>query len=105
MKLTTLATLFAFSMTSLTATAQIATPQHLSDAHTMVRVNASQRFLLLPVEEKEENAHVDIVCNNQVVKGFNLRLAVDKVDYLVPLDLSKFDKNLLLDITFHGDRH
>ena len=76
MKLTTLATLFAFSMTSLTATAQIATPQHLSDAHTMVRVNASQRFLLLPVEEKEENAHVDIVCNNQVVKGFNLRLAV-----------------------------
>jgi levanase/fructan beta-fructosidase len=107
--LKTLAVMAAFVCGNLSAQAQIVAPEHLSDTHTMLRVNPTQRFLLIPVEEKEENAHIDVICNNHIVKSFNVRLAVDKVDYCVPLDIQTLrngeNEKLLLDITFHGDRH
>ena len=81
------------------------TPQILSDNHAMLRVDASGRYLLLPVQEKEENANVRIIVDNQQVQALNVRLAVDKVDYFVPLDIRRFDsKTVLLDINFHSDR-
>lgn len=77
----------------------------LGDNHAMKRVTASQRFLLLPVEEKEENAHVNVIVDNKVVKQFNCRLAVDHVDYYVPLELQSLGApEALLDITFQGER-
>ena len=86
-------------------TATALTPQILSDNHAMLRVNATGKYLLLPVQEKEENANVRIIVDNQQVQALNVRLAVDKVDYFVPLDIQRFDaKTVLLDITFHGDR-
>ena len=92
----------AFMLSASAADAQIAQPQHLSDTHTMLRVGASQRYLLLPVEEKEENAHVTVVCDNHSVMNFNIRLAVDKADYFVPFELKN---DVLFDITFPADRH
>ena len=76
-------------------------PQILSDRHAMLRINAQSRYLLLPIQEREEIANISIIVNGKQVKSLNAKLAVDKVDYYVPLDLSS---NLLLDITFHGDR-
>ena len=99
-------------LAAMTAGAQ--KPCVLGDNHAMLRLNQGSRLLLLPVQEKEENAAVAVLDgNNEVVKRFNVRLAVDKVDYYVPLDLSKLSarwdlqsdrSSLLLDITFHGDR-
>ena len=103
-QLKTFAALAAFLMIGISAKAQIQSPEHLSDTHTMLRISAAKQLLLLPVEEKEENAHVDIICDNRVVKSFNIRLAVDKVDYLVPLELTGMS-NVLLDINFPNDRH
>ena len=86
------------------------TPQILGDSHAMLRVPATQKYLLLPVQEKEENANVRVIVDNRQVHTFNVRLAVDKVDYYVPLELKgeKWEINgnhsILLDITFHGDR-
>ena len=79
-------------------------PQILSDRHAMLRINAQSRYLLLPIQEREEIANISILVNGKQVKSLNAKLAVDKVDYYVPLDLSSFNPNLLLDITFHGDR-
>ena len=79
-------------------------PQILSDRHAMLRINAQSRYLLLPIQEREEIANISIIVNGKQVKSLNAKLAVDKVDYYVPLDLSSFNPNLLLDITFHGDR-
>ncbi len=90
------------------AKAQTVKIEHLSDKHSLLRVNPTQRYLLVPVEEKEEMAHVDVICNNRSVLNFNVRLAVDKVDYYVPVDLLEYNTQrlpLLLDITFHADRH
>ncbi|MBP3756935.1 MAG: DUF4980 domain-containing protein, partial [Prevotella sp.] len=85
----------------------------LGETHAMKRVDANQRYLLLPVQEKEEMAHVKVICQNQVVKELNVRLAVDHVDYVVPLELNSLccKENVkngksayLLDIQFNGNR-
>ena len=60
------------------------TPKILGDRHAMLRLDKQKKYLLLPVEEKEEYAHIRVVRNNQLVKTLNCRLAVDKVDYYVP---------------------
>ncbi|MDD6744348.1 MAG: DUF4980 domain-containing protein, partial [Bacteroidales bacterium] len=75
-------------------------PQVLGDRHAMLRLDANKKYLLLPVEEKEENAHVRVVKNNQLVKTFNCRLAVDKVDYFVPYEIGEGE---IFDITFNGN--
>ena len=81
------------------------TPQMLSDNHAMLRVDVSNRYLLLPVQEREEIANVRVIVDNNVAQTFNVKLAADKIDYFVPLDIQRFGgKNLLLDINFHGDR-
>ena len=77
------------------------TPAILGDAHAMLRIENGSRYLLLPVEEKAEIAHIRMLKDNSIVQTLNVRLAVDKVDYMVPLQLNKAQ---LLDIHFRGDR-
>ena len=94
-------------MTGLTAGAQTAPGRMnaLSDTHAIYRLQTTARYLLLPVEEKEENARVRVIKNQTVVKEFNCRLALDKKDYMVPVDLKDLQgEPLLLDITFSGNR-
>ncbi len=96
-------TLVAALLMTLAAHAQA--PQILDDNHAMLRVGVQGKYLLLPVQEKEEYAHIDVVVDNQMRQALNVRLAVDKVDYYMPLDIKRWGaKSLLLDITFHGDR-
>ncbi len=96
-------TLVAALLMTVAANAQA--PQILDDNHALQRVQVQGEYLLLPVQEKEENAHIDVVVDNQMRQSFNVKLAVDKVDYYVPVNIKRFGaKSLLLDITFHGDR-
>ena len=111
-----LLTIITTMMLAMTMEAQ--SPLILGESHAMLRVKNETKYLLLPVQEKEENAHIAVVdSRNEMVQRLNVRLAVDKVDYYVPLDLSKlstlnsqlstFDprpSTLILDITFHGER-
>ena len=76
------------------------TPKILGDRHAMLRLDKQKKYLLLPVEEKEEYAHIRVVRNNQLVKTLNCRLAVDKVDYFVPYEVGEGE---LLDISFNGN--
>ncbi len=77
----------------------------LSKSHAMKRVEVKNHYLLLPVQEREEMANIQVMANSQQVQALNVRLAVDKVDYYVPLDIKRFGAtDLLLDITFQGDR-
>ena len=79
-------------------------PKVLGENHAMMRVEQGMKYLLLPVQEKEENAHIAVLDErNEMVKRLNVRLAVDKVDYYVPLSLTPGSYKLL-DITFQGDR-
>ena len=87
-------------LTALGAEAQ--KPQVLSENHAMLRLEQGCKYVLLPVEEKAEIANVRIVGkDNQCLRRPNVRLAVDNVDYYVPLEIKD---GQLLDIIFHGDR-
>ena len=80
-------------------------PQVLGKSHAMQRVEVKNHYLLLPVQEREENANIRVLVGGLQMQSLNVRLAVDKVDYYVPLDIRRFGaKDLLLDITFYGDR-
>ena len=89
-------------MVVLTATtAQAQQPDILSDSHAMLRLEQGKRYLLLPVEEKAEMVNIRLLKDNNIAKTLNVRLAVDKVDYFVPLELKG---GQLLDVFFRGDR-
>ena len=77
-------------------------PIVLGDSHAMVKVKTGQRYILLPVQESEDIAGIAVVGEgNNMVERLNVKLAIDRVDYMVPYELKGAD---LLDITFHGDR-
>ena len=100
MKKRLLLTLMAMMVLSM---AYAQNPMVLGENHAMLRLEQGKKLLLLPVQEKEENAAIAVLDGrNEMVKRFNVRLAVDKVDYFVPVELKNYQ---LLDITFHGDRH
>jgi levanase/fructan beta-fructosidase len=92
-------TIVAALLMSVSAQAQ---PKVLSDNHAMLRLESGSKYVLLPVEEKAENASVRVIGkDNQALRKPNVRLAVDHVDYYVPLEIKD---GQLLDIIFHGDR-
>ena len=102
--------ILAIIVVALSATSTMAQSlQLLGKNHAMQRIEVNSRYLLLPVQEREDIASVKVMVNNQEVKSLNIRLAVDKIDFYVPLEIKKItDKvgsnKVLLDIFFHGDR-
>lgn len=76
----------------------------LSSNHALKRVKTADKYILLPVEEEEGYAHIRVIKDNQVVKEFNCKLAINKTDYNVPLDVSEYGGDVLLDIQFSGDK-
>ena len=83
-------------------TVKAQSPMILGENHAMLRLQQGTKYLLLPVQEKEENAHIAVLdSRNELVKRLNVRLAVDKVDYFVPFEIKN---GQLLDVTFQGDR-
>ena len=91
----------AGALMGLTAQAQVQ-PRVLGENHAMVRLESGSKYVLLPVEEKAENASVRVIGkDNQCVRRPNVRLAVDHADYYVPLEIKD---GQVLDIIFHGDR-
>ncbi len=98
MKLYNILTLAALLITATPSVAQ--KPLMLGDGHAMIKVETDRKYLLIPVEEKEENAHIRVVKGNRLLKTLNCRLAIDKVDYYVPLEV---EDGQLLDISFAGN--
>jgi levanase/fructan beta-fructosidase len=91
----------AAMLMTISADAQVK-PMVLSENHSMVRLDNESKYVLLPVEEKAENASVRVINKiNQTTRRPNVRLAVDNVDYYVPLEIKD---GQTLDIIFHGDR-
>lgn len=87
-----------------TSTTLMYAQSFLSQNHAIKRVITSDKYILLPVEEDENNAHIRVIKDNQVVKEFNCKLAINKTDYSVPLDISEYGGDVLLDIQFTGDK-
>ena len=53
----------------------------LGENHAMLRLEQGSKYLLLPVQEKEEYAAIAILdSRNELMKRLNVRLAVDNTD-------------------------
>lgn len=78
---------------------------HLGVNNTLVRVNGGGRYLMLPVQEANDDATVNLLVDGKVEKTIFVRLAKSKVDYLVPLDLSAYEgRDVLLNIVTSQSR-
>ena len=87
------------------AGAQSLVISHLSETHTMVKVSGKDRYVMLPVQENAPEARVKVLSNGTEVLSANVCLAIDKTDYLVPLDLSQWGgSSIILDIKMNQGR-
>lgn len=66
---------------------------YLGANHSLVQVKEPQKYLLLPVEETAPEATVHVLVNNKTDQTFQVRLAVNRVDYLVPFALDRYKGN------------
>ena len=96
--------LMTWAICLFTSTTLMHAQSFLSQNHAIKHVITSDKYVLLPVEEDEHNAHIRVIKDNQVVKEFNCKLAINKTDYSVPLDISEYGGDVLLDIQFTGDK-
>ena len=62
----------------------------LGTNNTLVRVKGEGKYVLLPVQEANDDARVNIVVDGKLDKTINVRLAKNKVDYMVPFDLTPY---------------
>ena len=79
--------------------------QFLSNNHCLYRIQQKDKCLLLPVQESAEMSNIKVIAGNKQMKSLNVRLAMNKVDYYVPLYLDEFneEKMLALDIHVNGN--
>lgn len=73
--------------------------EHLSDTHTFVRVQTDKKYVLLPIQESAPESDVNVIANSKSDRILQIRLAMNKVDYYVPFDVSAYKgKGLLFDV-------
>ena len=63
---------------------------HLGVNNTLVRVTGDSKYLLLPVQESNDDARINVLVDGRLDKVINVKLAKSKVEYYVPFDLSSY---------------
>ena len=81
------------------ASAEGISVEHTGPQNTFVRVDTdAERYLMIPVEESQDDALVTIIADGQPAGAFHVRLAREQADYAVPFDLAPYrGKKLILD--------
>lgn len=73
--------------------------KHLGTNNTLVRVTDPAKFIILPVQESNDEATVNVIVDGKLEKSINVRLAKSKVDYTVPLNIEKYaGKDVVLNV-------
>lgn len=73
--------------------------EQLGTNNTLVRVDSDSKYLILPVQESNDEATVNVIVDGKLDRTLNVRLAKSKVDYTVPLNLEKYaGKDVVLNI-------
>ena len=72
---------------------------HLGINNTLVRVGDGGRYLMLPVQDSNDDARINILVDGKIAETIYVRLAKSKTDYYVPFDLTPYNgKNIVLDV-------
>ena len=105
MKISFIATIMALATALITSLAARGGEVMLSsNGHAIYQVKAGEKMLLLPVQESVENAHLRVLDGKQqLMQTLNVRLAIDRVDYYVPLYLNGDTRAIEMFVGNHGD--
>ncbi|MCH5219767.1 MAG: GH32 C-terminal domain-containing protein [Muribaculaceae bacterium] len=97
---------FAVAVSSMTAIATEGVEvHHLGINNSHVRVTGDARYVLFPVQESIDDATVNVIVDGKLEKTFYLRLAKNKVDYMVPFDITPYrGHNIIFDVVSQHDR-
>lgn len=72
---------------------------HLGVNNTLVRVTGEGQYLMLPVQETNDDARINILADGKLEETIYVRLAKSRSDYSVPFDLTPYKgKEVILDI-------
>lgn len=78
---------------------------HLGVNNTLVRITGDGKYVLLPVQESNDDAGINILVDGKPDKNIYVRLAKSKVDYYVPFDLTPYKgHDVILNIVTTQDR-
>lgn len=70
--------------------------RHLVNEQNILTVHNSKKYLLLPIQDNAPEGKLYIVDrNNHAAEAIHVRLARERVDYLVPLDIAAYQANTL----------
>jgi len=79
--------------------------EHLGTNNTLVRVTSAGKYLILPIQESNDEATVNVLVDGKLDRTISVRLAKSKVDYTVPLDLERYKgRNVLLNVVTSQNR-
>ncbi len=79
--------------------------EHLGTNNTLVRVDSTARYLMMPVQEAYDDATINVVVDGKLDRTIFVRLAKSKVDYSVPFDLTPYEgHDVVLNIITSQDR-
>lgn len=79
--------------------------EHLGVNNTLVRIDTDGKYLILPIQESNDETPVNVIVDGKLDRTLNIRLAKSKVDYTVPLNLEKYaGKKVVLMITTTQNR-
>ena len=94
------------SLISLNTPAQEVKVQVLNRVAGLIKVATNKKFVLLPVQESAPESEVRVVADNNTAFSRKVKLAFDKTDYYVPMDLSALkDKRVVLYVHVLADRN
>lgn len=87
-----IATFLLFSALTMIGRAENFRIEPLSGDNYLLRVSpdATEKYLLLPIEESAPESEVRVVVNNIEQRTLQIRLALNKIDYVLPFDLDEF---------------
>lgn len=89
--MTIMSVLFTSLYTSFGATINDLKISHMANESNSVVLEATNKYLLLPIQDNAPEAKVGIIKNNvQTGVYSNVRLARERVDYYVPYDISEY---------------
>ncbi len=79
--------------------------EHLGTNNTLVRVNSDSRYIIMPVQESNDDARVNVLVDGKLERVIYVRLAKSKVDYTVPFDLTPYKgRHVVLNIVTSQNR-
>ena len=87
LSLTLALTTLLLLMASCSHTTQPMHIQHTSDTTALVQIRTPQRYLLLPIQESKPEVLVRLIGDRPEDTALDIHLAVDSIDYFVPLAL------------------